>query len=473
MENTFSLDTTIFAWATAGDRATRAILRLSGPDTFRHLKTIFIPDHPYSIARKIVSGTLAFSRDLSIRCRTWIFPNPHSYTGQDMVEIHTVSSPPLQQLVNHKLLRLGLSPAKPGEFSARAFLLGKMDLTQAQAVGQLIEAQNDAQIQAALNMLGGSLHRKIESIYNTLTELSTALEANIDFSEEDIEFVSLDTLNQKLNFLQNTITTILNEAIDTQTIRSIPRVFLAGPANAGKSTLLNRLTGIDRALCSPLPGTTRDILSAIWRYRDRELLLCDTPGLLNTMPDQITRSAIERVKTFVRLADLVLFIFDAERDLENQVQLIDIFSVNTSDALVVLNKIDRLDDQTVKKQVIRLKTLFKNNKNEIFPISARTGDRTDTLTHAVFDRLSNRTLTTAANQVALDLRGREILQNAMSCIRQAKDDAETLKNKDNILGLETVAVDVQQALRILGSLLGKDVTDDVLDHIFSRFCIGK
>jgi len=467
METVFSLDSTIFAWATAGERATRGILRLSGPSAIGITKKVFVPDEPCDFSRGVAAGTLVFPQDVAIRCQIWILPGPHSYTGQDMVEIHTVSSPPLQHIVNEKLLGLGLTPARPGEFTARAFLLGKMDLTQAQAVGQLVEAQNDAEVQAAMNMLGGDLHRRIESVYRVVSELTIALEANIDFSEEDIEIVSREDLAAKLESIRETIAGILDEAIDIQTIRSIPRVYLVGPANAGKSTLLNRLTGLDRAICSALPGTTRDILTAIWRYRGREVMLCDTPGLLDSAPDMVTLAAIERVKPYVQLADLVVLVLDAQRDIQTQLQLAGNLPVHKGKAMTVLNKVDLVTGHG------KAEGTDHRDGQDFVPISALTGRNLEKLASVVFERLSNVSLTTAANQVALDLRGREILKNTLACIDLARSDSRALGQEGIILGLETVAVNVQQALRTLGSLLGKDITEDVLDNIFSRFCIGK
>ncbi len=483
METIFSLDTTIFAWATASAPAARAILRVSGPETFTALEKIFTCEAGTADFRntphQALFGTVTFNGNLNLRVWLWVFPAPRSYTGQDLIELHTLSSPPLLKLIDHELLRLGLTPAKPGEFSARAFLLGKMDLTQAQAVRQLVEAENDAQIQAAMNLLAGAFHQRLEKIYHDLADLSGVLEADIDFSEEQIEILTLDQTIHSIDALRNTIKDILNQAVDTRSLVSLPRVFLVGIANAGKSTLLNRLTGLDRAICSPLPGTTRDILTAVWLHHSKELLLCDSPGLLETPGDDLTQTALRRTEPFLHLADLVILVVDAVQDFQTQLQLFREQNVNLNKTMIALNKTDAVGRLEIEKQLSELEQFEgemnrrnKNSKN-IFPVSARTGEGLSDLTAAVFDRLGNISLTADAHAVALDLRSREILENTLACLHQAHTDALALKNHDSFLGLEILAVDIQQALRTLGSLLGKDITEDVLENIFSKFCIGK
>lgn len=476
MDTVFSLDTTIFAWATAAVPAARAILRISGPETFRALSQLFTCDQGLVDFRKvphqILPGVITIEGELKVRVWLWVFPGPHSFSGQDLIELHTLSSPPLLRLIDRELTHLGLTPAKGGEFSARAFLLGKMDLSQAQAVQQLVSAENDAQIQGALNLLAGSFHRRLEALYRDLSDLAVALEANIDFSEEQIETISLDQTLQALAALENTVRDILHQAIDARSLSVLPRVFLTGIANAGKSTLLNRLSGLDRAICSPLAGTTRDILTAPWRYRDRELLLCDTPGLTATPSDEITRSAVDRTVPFLHLADLTIFVLDATRNIRTQLQLFDPPTVHSNKTIFMLNKTDLIDRHELEKQITRLEPCGMDDKN-IFPVSAWTGEGLAELTSEVFSRLSEISLTTAAHAVALDLRGREILENTLACLNQAQTDAHALKNNERLLGLETLAVDIQHALRTLGALLGKDVTEDVLETIFSKFCIGK
>jgi tRNA modification GTPase len=476
MDAFYSIDTTIFAWATLHRSGSRAILRLSGPDTFNTLQNVFIPDlrgpfAPANHARRALPGTFCLSDDLKCRCWVWIFAGPNSYTGQDMAEIHLPSAPPLMRLIDQHLLHLGLSPAKPGEFTARAFLLGKMDLTQAQAVRELVDARNDAQIEAALNMLEGKLHRWLSESFEKLVQLATLLEANIDFSEEEIESITLEQLARDLQTLKQTIGNILNQAIDSQTITALPQVFLAGPANAGKSTLLNKLTGLDRAICSPLPGTTRDILTAPWQYRQQEVLLCDTAGLLTIPVDRITQTAIQRSRQFLKLADLIIFVFDASAPLADQLQLYSALDVHKGKVVAVLNKIDLAAEPGLRHRINEIETEFKPSK--ILAISGRTGDNLPALTDAVFRALESLAITTAAGQIALDLRGRQALEETLACLDQATKNIQGLMKPGSFLGLEIIAVDLQQAMRALGALLGKDVTENVLENIFSRFCIGK
>jgi tRNA modification GTPase len=473
MNAIYSIDTTIFAWATLHQPGGRAVLRLSGDETIKILNKIFMPDeNVFLIPRCALPGTITFNDDLKVRVWTWFFKKPASYTGQDMAEIHLPGSVPLMKMIDQQLIHMGLSPAAPGEFTARAFLLGKMDLTQAQAVRELVDARNDAQIEAAMNMLEGKLHRQLSWSYEKLSDMTSLIEADIDFSEDEIDVISLDKIKIEIESLKQTIHDILSQAIDSRTLSSLPKVFLAGPANAGKSTLLNRLTKLDRAICSPLPGTTRDILSAPWRFGEREVMLCDTAGLLTRPQDQITQIAIDHSREFLRLADIVLFVFDATAPLEEQLQLYHSIDVNKESMMVVINKTDQTTDAQNKKIVADLETDIGRTK--IFTISSPTGKNIDRLSAAVFEALENRSVTTAGGQIALDLRGRQVLEEVLSSLEQAASDAEILlKQTQKILGLEIVAASLQQAMRSLGSLLGKDFTENVLENIFSRFCIGK
>jgi len=474
MDTLFSLDTTIFAWATAIDGAARAILRVSGPRTFDVLGRFFLPDTSLP-PRHTVSGVLVLPDDLKVRVWVWTFPGPGSYTGQDMAETHTIRAPPLQKLIDQDRLRRGLIPARPGEFSARAFLLGKMDLTQAQAVNALIEAENDAQIRASLDLLHGRLHQRLTDLYHRLANLATALEANIDFSEEDIEVIALDQVLIDVDRLNATVAEILKDAIDVRALRDVPRVFLAGPANAGKSTLLNRLTGLDRAICSPLPGTTRDILTALWSHQDRQVLLCDTPGLIAITDDPFTRAAVERTRRVLAFADLVLLVLHAARKSADQLQLAAELGVHRGKLLIVLNKTDITIAEELSGRVAELKHHADHWETEIFPISAAKGTGLPALTAAVFDRLGGLPVSAAAGRIALDLRGRQCLDAVRDALDQARIDVQTLRTRGTAghLGLETVAADIQTALRALGPLLGKDVTEDVFENIFANFCIGK
>jgi len=467
-----SLDNTIFAWATAYDPGGRSVLRVSGPTTFSVLQRVFRSDGSLP-ERGTAAGFLCLSEELKVQAWVWIFPGPRSYTGQDMIEFHLVGSVPLMRWVDQIFLEMGLSPARAGEFSARAFLLGKMDLTQAQAVARLVEADNDAQIQAALNQFEGTFHERVERVYQVLSDLAVKLEANIDFSEENIELIRADQASQMIDGIIQIIDGILNTAIDIQAIRSLPRVFMAGVVNAGKSTLLNRLSGLDRAMCSDLAGTTRDVLTAPWEYEGREALLCDTPGLAETAPDAVATPAVEHAARWLNLADLILLVLDAERDLSPQLQLLGSLRVHKEKAVAVLNKRDRVGGTELEDFSARCRRIFYPLMLDVYPVSALTGEGIVELSAGVFERLGGLSVTTGAGQIALDLRERESLART----REALDRARTCLGGPSPApaspGMETAAFDVQEALRNLGELLGKDVTEDVLDRIFSRFCIGK
>jgi tRNA modification GTPase len=219
-----------------------------------------------------------------------------------------------------------------------------------------------------------------------------------------------------------------------------------------------------------LPGTTRDILTAVWAFNQREVLLCDTAGLLEHPADTITRQAIDQTSDFLRLADLTLFVVDSGTPIENQLRLFESLGVKQERTIVAINKTDIADG---KPEAIIATTERFFDKNRIYSVSGRTGQGLSGLTAAVFDKLANVSVIAADGQIALDLRGRQALEETLASLKQAQLDARTLEQSPELLGLEIVAVDLQQGLRSLGTLLGKDVTENVLENIFSRFCIGK
>ncbi len=472
-----SIDSTIFALATPRMPSGRAILRISGYETFDIVAKLFVCDSGASIkdcnSSTAISGYICLCENLKVRGYCWKFNKPATYTGQDIAELHFISSPVLIRLIEQKCIELGCIAAKAGEFTARAFLNGRIDLTQAQAIRMLTEAQNDAQIDSAINMLEGKFHNLLTDEYEKLRELVSRVEANIDFSEEQIELIGAEELISCTDELLNRLEKLLQASVDRKQIEYLPRVFIVGCANAGKSTLMNRLTRLERVICSPLAGTTRDVISAVWNWKNMELLLCDTVGLLDNVAEQINAKSLEHTNDMLKLADMFIIVLDSTGDIAQQVQLIRKYDVHENKAVIVLNKIDVIDTQKIQKKLLYTKKYYE--AKNILAISAEHETNLDKLAELVFSELQTRSITIAQGHVALDERMRELLHQAICSLKDAKRDAIEIFQQDTnaTLGLEIVAESLSHSLRAIGALLGKDITEDVLENIFNEFCIGK
>jgi len=470
----WSLDSTVFAPATVSQPADRAIVRISGPQVRAVMETLFRPDHPYTLSdlrRGALPGTITLDdATLTIRAWAWVFSAPNSYTGQDMVELHVAGCPAVLRLIDHDLIALGLVPAQRGEFTARAMLLGKIERTQAEAVNALVRADNDVQIQAALAILNGRLNETLNEVYDQLTQLVAAVEANIDFSEDQIEIVSPDQLHDQLCELTARIDRVIENALDAETADDLPRVFLVGPANAGKSSLLNALTGIDRAICSHHPGTTRDMLAAVWRVGDSEVTLVDTAGPVAGDQDALTVRALERTENHLPTADLYLAVFDLSVPVNDQIDWFTSWSIPAARTVAIANKSDLVDHACKEEFAGEIANRFHP---PLFT-SAITRDGLSRLGTAVVDRLGRHGPNLAQEQLALNRRQRHALYQARQSLSEGCTDMQTMADASRgQFGYEIIASDLRGALNAVCELLGRDATDNVLDAIFSQFCIGK
>ncbi len=323
------LDDTIVAISSALGNSPRGIVRLCGPEAIAIAERLFRPDEEPSLGRRdghtCFRGLLRLvppADDPAVPCEAYLFREPRSYTRQDIVELHTLGSPPILSVVLQYAFAEGARLAEPGEFTARAFFGGGLDLSEVEGVAALIHAESDVQLRAGERLLHGALSTRAAAMQDRLSDVLALVEADIDFAEEPIDFIAPEQLRRRVAEIAGEIRDLLASSQSSERLETLPRVMLVGPPNVGKSSLLNRLGGLDRAICSPLPGTTRDVLTAPLEMGRSEAILVDAAGLGRT-ETYIDRLADQAVQEAVAEAALVLFVIDAaERRLDPHFELL-------------------------------------------------------------------------------------------------------------------------------------------------------
>ena len=459
----FSTTDTIVAVATPPGRGGIGIVRVSGPDAHRIARGLITragPLHPRHATFTKVRLKPSFdgaqggpeslegpdtSEDSIDQVVVTLFPAPHSYTGEDTVELSAHGSPVILRAIVMATIARGARLAEPGEFTLRAFLNGRMDLMQAEAVNDLIEAATPLQARAAFDQLDGTLTRAIGGIDATLFDLIARLEASVDFPDEGYHFVDPSALAIALDGLIERTSALLNDAQRGRLIREGLRIAIVGEPNVGKSSLFNALAGTARAIVTDVPGTTRDLVSEIVDIEGLRVTLVDTAGLRETA-DPVEIEGVSRARQAIAAADLVLQVEDRSRPRAPQ-------SVNNSRVLYVSNKSDlpRVWDDPAA-----------------VPVSATTGAGVDDLRRRIacaldVDPLRDRPAMTNVRHIVL-------VERAQQALARARAAALT---EGGALSEEFVLADLTDARSALEEITGRRTPEDLLEHIFSRFCIGK
>jgi tRNA modification GTPase len=439
------LDDTIAALASAAGPGARAIVRVSGPQTLAVVASVFHPAAALEPKRRcLVEGELHVTEVAApLPAALYLWPGPHSYTGQDSAEIHTLSSPPLLEMLLAALLRAGARAAQPGEFTMRAFLAGKLDLTRAEAVIGVIEAGDRAELKQALTQLAGGVGRPMQELRDDLLNLLADVEAGLDFADEDIQFVGEDDLLKRLGKGMAQVVLLGKQLQKRAVSENAFRAVLAGKPNAGKSSLFNALAGAT-ALVSPQPGTTRDYLVQRLKIGDALIELVDTPGWQSggdTIEDQAQTLAREQSAR----ADLVLLCLragDALSDLE-----MELLARTQPPVIGVSTQCD-----------------CASAHPHSLPTSAVTGMGLVGLKRLLGERARFRSQPALAPSLS---RCRHHVETCLEHLRRAHAIV-LYRNPPELLALE-----LRGTLDQVGEMVGTVYTDDLLDRIFSRFCIGK
>jgi tRNA modification GTPase len=448
-----SVTDTIAAISTAFGEGAIAVLRVSGPRALEIAGSVFRGKTPPQgqPARTVQFGPIMDDGRKLDDVLLTVFRAPASYTGEDLAEIACHGGILVTRRIYETLLRHGARAAEPGEFTQRAFLHGKMDLTQAEAVMDLISAQTDLALRAATEQLEGRLGQRIRELRAVLLEILAHVEAFIDFPDEDIDPDTGADLRARIDSVRGDIDRLLGTAAQGRVLREGVRTVIYGAPNVGKSSLLNRLLGIERAIVSPQPGTTRDVIEEMINLRGIPLRLIDTAGVRES-DDEIERAGMERTRQQIERADLILHLTDGTAPFDADVSpSSEIFGKNR--ALLVLNKSDLPEHERWRgKEAIR--------------ISCKTGAGLD----ALADAIEARVLGGAAHRdwtVAINARHQACLERALGYLDAAK------RAFDDELSAEFIAEELRAGLEAVGEIVGRVDTEDLLGVIFSRFCIGK
>ena len=452
---------TISAIATAAGAAGVGIIRISGKNSIEIADKIFVAANGKPLAqsgdRKIIFGHVKnFSGEIIDEVIALIMRAPKSYTKENVVELQCHGGTVVLREILKLTFKAGARPAERGEFTKRAFLNGRIDLTQAQAVMDVIQAKTSAALAIAQNQLAGKVSSEIRLIRQAILNSAAHIDAIIDFPEDDLDAVALAEVDKNISaqierldkFLANqTAGKILREGLNTAII---------GKPNVGKSSLLNFFAKEDRAIVTDIPGTTRDSIEEFVNVGGIPLKIVDTAGIRNSS-DAVEQIGIARAKTCAQNAELILALFDSSRPLDREDD--EIFNLLPNrDAIIILTKIDL-------PQVTTAENIAKNFPTaQIVELSLKSGAGTDKLLAAITNRVGN--INFEMNFVR-DEREANLLRQAVNHLHEAQ---ETIRKN---FGIDFVSIDLRAALENLSELTGESVSDDVINEIFSKFCVGK
>ncbi|WP_160068406.1 tRNA uridine-5-carboxymethylaminomethyl(34) synthesis GTPase MnmE [Sphingobacterium bovisgrunnientis] len=456
--STSNTQDTIVALATSpGSQGAIAVIRVSGAEAIALVNTVFKgKDLIKQASHTIHFGTIREREEIIDEVLVSLFVGPNSYTKENSVEISTHNSKYIIERVINLLIRKGARAAKPGEFTLRAFLNGGLDLSQAEAVADLIASNSAASHQVAMQQMRGGFSDQLKKLREDLVHFASLIELELDFAEEDVEFANRDQLKNLIQKIYSVINKLISSFEQGNVLKNGVPVVIAGKPNVGKSTLLNALLNEERAIVSDIAGTTRDTIEDEININGITFRFIDTAGIRDT-EDVIEAKGVERTREKMKQARLIIYLFDPTQDkieaVQEQIKEVDGLQIPF---VTIINKADLLTD-TQRQDYEVLTPLY---------ISAKEQLGIDELKDELLDQVNLSNINTDDVMVT-NIRHVEALQNTQTALEKV------LYGIDNPITSDFLAMDIRQALHHLGEITGSVTTDDLLENIFSKFCIGK
>jgi len=451
---------TIVALATPNGIGAIGVIRLSGPDAIMIANSVFKGKDLTKQASHTIHFGSIMDGDMALdEALMSLFVAPRSYTRENVVEISCHGSNYIIESIIKLLVKKGARPAKAGEFTLRAFLNGQLDLSQAEAVADLIAANSKASQQVALNQLRGGFSNQLQGLRDQLVQFASLIELELDFAEEDVEFANRDQLKKLINEINKVLGNLIRSFELGNAIKQGVNTVIAGRPNAGKSTLLNALLNEERAIVSHIPGTTRDTIEEVLNINGINFRLIDTAGIREAT-DTIEQIGVQRTMEKISQSALLIYLFDANQitaeELKQDLQSLQTPGVNI---LVVANKVDLLDGTS------KLSELRNTDEFKFVEISAKEKLNINELKDSIY-YAAIKNQTGGDETLITNVRHLEALQKTEAALTRVLDGMENVTS-------DFLSMDIKQALHYLGEITGTVTTDDLLENIFSKFCIGK
>jgi len=448
----------------------RVIIRITGPDTIAICQQIFNPPiNSRSVHGRasptLHSGLLAIDGELKIDVQLYLFQAPNSYTGEDVAEIHAYTNYAVTKTIVSNLLDKGLRMAEPGEFTARAYLNGKLDLVQAEAVNEIIVSSNEYQLAAAEKLLDGRLGEMTSKLRADLMDLLSLIEAGLDFSGEDIEFITRDEAVKRLAVLKDQLDQLLSSSIQYESVIDLPAVGIAGAPNAGKSSLLNKLLGKERSIVSDQHKTTRDVLTGVCMLSHCRCVLFDCAGLLTEAVDILDELAQQAAIEALRNSNVVIFCADISKtDWSEDTAIRKL--IEPKILVPVATKCDLIPDRYLPECLVALNESFST---DFLLTSTKTGVGIELLRQTIDGKLTEKFNIPQTGGVALTARHRKAVTDAIEQINESISELNAGNDEIVVMMLRAA----YQAVSDIEQPGAAHIDEQILEQIFSRFCIGK
>ena len=454
---------TIAAISTAPGVGGIGIIRLSGEKAFNIIEKIFIPKNKN---KEIKGYTFKYGNIINPKTNEVLdevlvsyFIKPHSYTMENMCEINSHGGNIVMQNILEVCLENGAELAEPGEFTKRAFLNGRIDLSQAESIIDIINSKTKKESKASLKQLEGFLSKKIKSIRKEIMDVMVDIEADIDYPEYDIEEITENKVDNMLKAVEKELINLKNTFDNGKIIKDGIKVAIVGKPNAGKSSLLNALLKEERAIVSKYKGTTRDSIEELMNIDGIPIKIIDTAGIREAS-DEIEKIGIKRSKEIADNADLLIAIFDISANIdEEDMEIIDL--IRDKKSIIVLNKIDLIEEN------INIDSRISDLNKKIIKISALTQDGIEKISKTIVEMFKINEINIDDEIIVTNTRHKNLINKALNSTENAQISLE------NKMPVDIVAIEIKNILEDLGEITGEDVSENIINEIFAKFCLGK